>query len=283
MYQQFRWTKIAENRISILKDYEPIQPYVLVELARRTGAGTFIDIGANIGVYSIFMASLECIKSVHAFEPSPATFAELSRNVSMNDSGKVRVYRTALSDSSRSLNFGIVSDFSGANSIVEGSIHAPTLFSRAETVAGIALDDAGIEAAGKLCVKLDVEGHEKNVLLGARTVLTRGQTILQMENYKEDVSIEELLRGYGFRLLFRIGPDHYYTNTDELSSADVVGAFERAAKALIAANFEYRPVLDEDPRRPIGIKLLPGLKVEISGAAASLARRAKHRLRGRQT
>ena len=96
MYQRFKWTAIGRDRIAIQKRYEPIQPYILLGLARTVEADTFIDIGANIGVYSIFMSSLECVREVHSFEPSPQTFDELTNNITLNAISKRKTYKNAL-------------------------------------------------------------------------------------------------------------------------------------------------------------------------------------------
>jgi FkbM family methyltransferase len=277
MYQSYRWTPIAADRLSILKKYEPIQPYILLELARTVGTDTFIDVGANIGVYSVFMSSLECVRSVHAFEPSPQTFNELSHIVKLNAIEKIKTYRIALSDVSQSAKFGIVSDYSGANSLVDGSIHDEEKFIREEAVDCVPLDSIGIETSGTLCVKIDVEGHEKRVLLGAEAALTRNQAIIQMERYEKNVCVSEILLRYGYRRLCVVGPDCYYTNISRLTCDDVITVFEKASHTLIASNFEAR----ENHGGPLKVRLLPGVNVEVSGIISSFARRAKQRIQSR--
>ena len=45
---------------------------------------TFVDVGANIGSYSILAGSCDGV-NVLAFEPAPSTFSWLEKNISIND------------------------------------------------------------------------------------------------------------------------------------------------------------------------------------------------------
>jgi FkbM family methyltransferase len=274
MYQRFKWTRVAYERNAILKRYEPIQPYILLELARKSEADTFIDIGANIGTYSIFMSSLEGVRSVHAFEPSPQTFRELSENVKLNTTDKIKIYRQALSDSPHEALFGIVGECSGANSIVDGSIHAKQEFVRQDVIECTPLDNLGISTAGRMCIKLDVEGHEDRVLAGAEMTLARNKALLQVERRRDDSAVSEILARCNYHKLFVIGPDWYYTNIEAFTSTDIISAFEGAARTLIESNFD--PDTRED--RPLKLTLMPGFNLEVSGSGAGFARKVKQRV-----
>lgn len=56
-----------------------------------------VDIGAHIGVFTVFAASKTC-NTVYAFEPSPDNFESLKRNTSANGLNNVIPYRFAVSD-----------------------------------------------------------------------------------------------------------------------------------------------------------------------------------------
>src|SRR5690606_17422696 len=75
------WTEASEKLNRLTSKYEPIQPFVLVALARRLGCDAFIDVGANIGFYSILMALSGTVREVHAFEASNGAFGELKANI----------------------------------------------------------------------------------------------------------------------------------------------------------------------------------------------------------
>jgi FkbM family methyltransferase len=275
MFQSFKWTQVGEDRIALLKLYEPLQPYLLLELTEAVSADTFIDVGANIGAYSVLMSSLKCINSIHAFEPSPRTSDELAANLALNEySHKVQIHKTALSDTERTAKFGIVSNYSGANSIVDTSIHATDKFAAEVLVECAPLDSMLTYRARTISLKIDVEGHEKAVLAGGRKLLTENRGIMQIENYSpDDQGLSEILSGYGYRPIFHVGPDHYFANlAHELSDRNIIRIFEKAAEHLIKANFE--PVIRRNPT----LKLPGGITVEISGALAGVARRLKKAL-----
>jgi FkbM family methyltransferase len=60
--------------------------------------GVLIDIGANIGMVTLDWASRIPHAVIHAYEPNPATFRTLQRNITGNGfSGRVRLYNEAVS------------------------------------------------------------------------------------------------------------------------------------------------------------------------------------------
>jgi len=278
MFERLNWTDVAKERIAILAKYEPLQPFLLMELTKSTGAEVFLDIGANIGVYSIIMASLPSVEVIHAFEPTPTTCDELATNIGLNsNSSKIAVHRTALSDSAKSVTFGIVSEFSGANSIIGTSIHKADQFTDRFEVACLPLDEVLTDQQKTFSIKIDVEGHELQALAGARNLLTKNSAIIQIENYNpDDLSMVNTLTGYGYRLLFNVGPDQYFSNIPSLTDRDIIAAFSNASSAMISENFANETT---GTNRPIRVQAPFGIAVELSGQMMTLARSARQALR----
>ena len=73
--------------------YEREVESVLSELITKDT--TFIDAGANVGYFTVLCSGLA--KEVYAFEPVPAVFERLSRNVALNGLGNIRALQLALS------------------------------------------------------------------------------------------------------------------------------------------------------------------------------------------
>jgi len=70
----------------------------------------FVDVGANIGSYTI-LASGVCGARTVAIEPDPDTIRHLERNIVENDLGKITVLRqTAVGESSGSISFTVGKD-----------------------------------------------------------------------------------------------------------------------------------------------------------------------------
>jgi FkbM family methyltransferase len=122
-----------------------------------------IDIGMNIGLTSLRLASSPNVREVHAFEPFPTTFGRAAANVALNpeQQGKIAMHNFGMFDSDTEVTVHINSSDSGSYSVFGAD--------RGESVT-IQLRDAGAtlrpiveaaEARGLLAVlKVDCEGSE---------------------------------------------------------------------------------------------------------------------------
>lgn len=273
MYNQFNWTEIAKRRNVLTRVYEPIQPFLILEMARAAQSNVFIDIGANIGLYSVFLSSLDSISRVIAFEASPDTFREMSLVFESNElGGKAESYNLAVSDCSDLLQFGIISEYSGANSIIATTIHGSDKFRHTIPVRAVRLDDILCLRDKRLCLKIDVEGHEEAVLVGARSTLESNRCIIQIENYRDEASAVKKLLKFGFHVCFNVGPDVYLTNDPSFRNPEqYLRIFEAASEMLIQnalAEFSSRPKIPPIRRRVPG-----GVAVEFDGRLAAIIRK----------
>lgn len=122
---------------------------------------TVIDVGANVGFFSILAASLVGPTGlVVAIEPQPDTFAQLQRNIEVSGMRNIRARQVAVAASKGtcSLFFGDVPIFSSLFSSVDGK---PNEF-RSQEVLTTTLEDIVKEEAIARChyLKLDCEGAE---------------------------------------------------------------------------------------------------------------------------
>ncbi len=139
-----------------------------------------IDVGANIGIYAIPWAAARADVTVHCFEPNPAVRARLARNVALNRLGsRIRLHAEALSDHAGSADLYGSDDMSTLNrNVFAGSGNpSPTQVPLAR------LDDVfDREGAPLSLVKIDVQGHELEVLRGASAVLSQHRPALILEH-----------------------------------------------------------------------------------------------------
>lgn len=176
-----------------------------------------LDIGANIGLYSLMVARRWPDIVVHAFEPAPDSYATLVRNVAENGFDmRVQCHRAAVTDES-----GSVVLFRDRTSACD-SLVAPQgeWCSRAldeVVVESIALDDlfsTFLDPERHVLVKIDAEGSEFDILSGASPgVLSRiDQLVLECHDYlyAEDRSSEivGLLERHGFCVRRGAGVDN---------------------------------------------------------------------------
>jgi FkbM family methyltransferase len=240
MYHRFRWTNVSVRRNAITAEYEPFQPYFLLAVAAKAECRTFVDVGANIGAYSVLASQLPSLRRIVAFEANRSAAKELQVNFSLNDID-ADVREAAVSDKAGKVEFGVVSKFAGNNAVLETSIHERSLFHETVTVDAVTLDDELSDPEGPICLKVDVEGHEPAVLRGAREVLRRARCVIQIENYRGEVApvLEEL----GYSQITKIGPDYYFSNIASLiEPAVVISLYEAACRAQIEANHENKLV-----------------------------------------
>jgi len=163
----------------------------------------FLDVGANIGSYTVLAAGGAGAKVI-SVEPIPATFEKLQVNVVLNKlSERIELHCAGLSDTRRTLRFSSEQDT--MNHVLVHGEQVPAI-----EVPVLELDDL---LAGRVpqIIKIDVEGHEKAVLSGAaRTLSNPGLTAVIMEvngsGVRYGIADDELLavmRDHGFE------PMHY--------------------------------------------------------------------------
>ncbi len=151
---------LSEQRILLMPQYfDRAERLALAnELA---GGGVFLDIGANIGSYSLWAASLGTDVRVEAFEPDTELCDRLRFNLKTNKLGeRVKVNNMALGCEAGTMFLSRGEINRGQNQVVETST-AGAAEVRVETLPGF-LRGAGIKQITAL--KIDVEGHEVAVL-----------------------------------------------------------------------------------------------------------------------
>jgi FkbM family methyltransferase len=125
---------------------------------------TFLDIGANCGVYSLIAASV-IGKDAHidAFEPNPDVISFLEENIKINNLKNVNIHRKAVSSKKHNSTF-----FKG---IDPSSSHlAKTTNKENILVECVDLDSELVDKYYTLA-KIDIEGGEIDALLGAKNML----------------------------------------------------------------------------------------------------------------
>ncbi|MEV5375585.1 FkbM family methyltransferase [Streptomyces nondiastaticus] len=150
------------------------EPHMTRWLSRRLRPGdTFIDVGANIGYFSLLAARLVGPSGrVVAIEASPVLHRSVLANVRRNACRNVRAVNTAVSDARGSLRFTLASSRNlGANSIVPYDGPAESSF-EAQALPLTEVLTAS-EVAGARVIKVDVEGAEGSVVRGMVPLLDR--------------------------------------------------------------------------------------------------------------
>lgn len=170
----------------------------------------FFDIGANVGLYSLYCAKAAKDVRVYSFEPHKLNFATLLENIFLNGlESKINPLALALGDSSglfrlnyNSIEYGASMSQLGHNQLSEERSFQPKL---AELVNSMSLDD--LIASGEVpkpdLIKIDVDGNELLILKGMTGLLksAEGPRSLQVEiNPGQRDEVVDLMKDCGYRL-----------------------------------------------------------------------------------
>lgn len=144
------------------------EPETLQFLQRHIVPGsTFLDVGANIGAFTVPMAGRA--QRVIAIEPSPQVLPYLRRNVALNQLSNVHIFACAASAPDRDsvpLYVPPDSHFGMASSAPQ--FHDQPISVPARTLDAILAECPGTPAS---VIKIDTEGYEAHVFLGAQQLL----------------------------------------------------------------------------------------------------------------
>ena len=168
---------------------------------RLSPNGTFIDVGAHIGYYSLKAAGLVGVNGhVLAIEPNPQTLPKLRGNIEASDARAVSVWPVACADSESTLQLYAAprsntgeSSLSMENASQEGA-NVTAYSVRARPLDAI-VKEAKLDRVDM--IKIDVEGAEFQVLKGAAQTLTDFRPVLIIELEQSQLkamgtSIEEI-------------------------------------------------------------------------------------------
>lgn len=175
------------------KGFEPQEYNVFIEVARQSDC--LIDVGANLGYYSILGKLFQPNLKVHAFEPMPDAKVYLDKNIALNKLNGVQTYLLALSNNNGEASFfanrnprfpHIKEHLFGDNSLDPNFPHKA--YEQIEIkVKTQTLDNFVLEHdLGPVIdfIKLDTEGSENLVLTGAEATLSKFQPIIMCEVVK---------------------------------------------------------------------------------------------------
>jgi FkbM family methyltransferase len=153
-----------KNALFTPQMYDTLERRALAEaVRRRAGPFTFVDIGANVGLYSLYLATCGDVRTL-AIEPQPGILERLRFHLATNPSAKVDVLPIALSDRAGEATLVINDSDSGGTHIdkQDGRQSAGERIAVPSRPLIAVLAESGVETVDAL--KIDVEGAEDIVL-----------------------------------------------------------------------------------------------------------------------
>lgn len=187
--------------------------YNIIKNDNRTINKNIIDIGANVGLYSLYAKFLpDCM--FYSFEPFKKVFDILNKNIELNNINNVITYNIGLSDKKEKKELKICSTHNGLNTMGNNPLRFNT-----DDINEVDVDtidnlfyDNNIEVN---YIKIDTEGFEYYILKGAEKTINKYKPIIQIEynitNMKqcdiEPEKIEKLINQLNYKKAILTGEE----------------------------------------------------------------------------
>jgi FkbM family methyltransferase len=168
----------------------------------------FLDIGANLGLYSCVLLKNALVPHAILFEPDRRNRVHLRANLLINGVlDRVEIHPVALGDAPGRLRLvpGPEADI-GLSQIVEDGRGADGY-----EVEVARLDDLIAVAGRTLAVKIDVERYERKALAGMARTLRTNRGIVQIEVLEARDETVAMMKDAGFRLTAEFPPNLVFT------------------------------------------------------------------------
>jgi len=188
------------------------EPETLEWIDEHGGEGAFFDIGANVGLYSVYF-SVTKPGNVYAFEPSVFNLPLLVRNLNLNGlEKKVKIISTPLTEVNQFADFTLSSTQEGGALSAFGVDYGydGKLLSKVSSyqTVGFSLDflfDCGVLIEYPEMIKIDVDGIEHLILRGAVKTISNPQCKTVLVEVLHDFGVQkqevfEILTGCGYVL-----------------------------------------------------------------------------------
>lgn len=215
-----------------------------------------LDIGANYGVYTLSLSALVGPQGkVAAFEPDEATAAYLLESLRRNGYGQAQVIGKAVSDHEGTARFKLESN-SELNRVLDDNDAGESVSVALTTLDGWFRESSWTQVD---FIKIDAEGQEANVVIGASGLLAKQSPLVMAEfkhghGFNDDMLQEFSNLGYGmYRLVPGLGVLAPFQMSEEPDDflLNLFFCKEDKARQLESTNFLARDLRLEAPYEPM--------------------------------
>lgn len=194
--------------MSIIDDLK-IKGYGFEKISFESG-DIVIDIGAHVGIISIYLAKKYPFLKIHSFEPSPENFTNFMENIKSNNIENIIPYNLAITSDGRSVRSIFSDSNTGGNTFQTFAKELPGHFGFESE--SINLDEFFQEMNIDKCkfMKIDCEGSEHEILHSF-------SQLSKVEYLSAEIHINDYLRDEGYsidllieRCLLFIDPEKFF-------------------------------------------------------------------------
>lgn len=181
--------------------------YLPTKVINRFNNSIALDLGAWIGDSAIMLSGEHNFKRVHAFEPMPETFNKLEyavKKYALEERIKCHPYGLSNREGEFFMD-GDGGDDGGARIVKNGS-------STDICIKAVKLDDYLSNEEDEISlIKLDIEGHEEEALIGAENIIRKHKPALLISCYHEGTALGQMFRlkkfvenlNLGYKIMYR--------------------------------------------------------------------------------
>lgn len=195
-------SNVCEKRVLFMPQFFDTEELAILSADLREGY-RFVDIGANVGAYSLFVAARAGARArILAVEPQPAVFAKLAYNISLNPFGTIKAVACAVADKAGELTLFLDANNEGESSVrVLASSGTNAIKAPAVPLLDLLMSEGYTAVDG---MKIDVEGAEDLILepfltSAPRTLLPK-LLMIEDSTSKWSVDLKGMLVKAGYRL-----------------------------------------------------------------------------------
>jgi len=161
----------------ILRDkiWEAFETKLVIE--NLHDGSVFIDVGANIGYYSVIAS--KCIGNkgkIFSFEPEQKNFQLLAMNIKQNNIKNVEIFQAGLGNHNREIDLFINAENRGDHRAFNKSSES----NREKTSVRILIGDEALQNQKVDFIKIDTQGYELAILQGLRKTISTNEQHLKM-------------------------------------------------------------------------------------------------------
>ena len=173
-----------------------------------------VDIGANVGIYSLYFAKISENSQIYSFEPDASSFTSLVKNISTNSTSNIKAFCIAIGSKKGFYEMNFYDFAAGAGA---GSIDSEYIFTNAKDKKKYVqqtfcetLDNCSEELifTENCLVKIDVDGPEYEIINSGKNFLSSNKvkSVMIEINSKNEIDkhkIFGLMQSYGYKKIYQ--------------------------------------------------------------------------------
>lgn len=207
-----------DRQMILYQEFENLEINFLIKQINNNKVDYFLDVGANCGFYSIYIAKELSNIKILSFEPNKEAYFKFNKTLQKNPklSKKIQLVNFGLSNKSTKLKMQSMVKHGYAQTGGSSIINNNEYEAHEKYFGDFKIGDESIKLYNeKIAIKIDVEGHEIYVLEGLKKIIKKNKLIIQIEIFENNFTIvNNFLLSFGYKNIFKVKKrsNYFYSN-----------------------------------------------------------------------